>query len=304
MWKCCQILFQLQNNTSILNQSFLLPFHPTHLLLYTAFSLRFQERNLKETYNSFQLVTFSQLETALLMHMSGWACCIIIRRMPFNACAWFLILPLWLCNSLLKCSLFTWLSNTISSQLNKSSSNHSTRKEFTWMLLAHTKRAHSSFKAFYLISQLPVSILSLGLHMLWQGLRNFLPSFHVLQPCTLTRSRFAWSRHLFFSNFRFVMSTLFKLRFPLVNLTGPKSCQSQLCVCLLNPLSLPLFFQASAWTAKATPKDPAVKSAGIISTGSLVLLWQSPASPAPAPASPPQAAVSSVSPSHMHVRLV
>lgn len=198
MWKCCQILFQLQNNTSILNQSFLLPFHPTHLLLYTAFSLRFQERNLKETYNSFQLVTFSQLETALLMHMSGWACCIIIRRMPFNACAWFLILPLWLCNSLLKCSLFTWLSNTISSQLNKSSSNHSTRKEFTWMLLAHTKRAHSSFKAFYLISQLPVSILSLGLHMLWQGLRNFLPSFHVLQPCTLTRSRFAWSRHLFF----------------------------------------------------------------------------------------------------------
>ncbi len=156
---------------------------------------------------------------------------------------WFLVLPLWLCNSLLKCSLFTWLSNTISNQLNKSSSNHSTRKEFTWMLLAHTKRSHSSFNAFYLFSQLPVSILFFGLHMLWQGLRKFLPSCHVLQPCTLARSRFAWSHHLFFSIFRFVRSTVFKLCFPLINLTGPKSCQSQLWVCLLNPLSLPCSFR-------------------------------------------------------------
>lgn len=234
MWKCCQILFQLHNNTSILTQSSLLLFHPAHLFL------------LEEIFwklTSFQLVTFSPLETTLLMHMSVWACCIIIRGMAFNACVWFLVLPLWLCNSLLKCSLFTWLWNTISNQLNKSSSNHSTFKEFTWMLLAHTKRAHSSLNAFYLFLQLPVSILSFGLHMLWQGLRKFLPSCHVLQPCTLARCRFAWSCHLFFSIFRFVRSTLFKLRFPLINLTGSKSCQSQLWVCLLNPLSLPCSFR-------------------------------------------------------------
>ncbi len=82
-------LFKKDNNTSILTQSSLLLFHPAHLFLYTAFSLWLQEGNLEETYNSFQLVTFSQLETALLMHMSVCACCIIIRGMTFNACAWF-----------------------------------------------------------------------------------------------------------------------------------------------------------------------------------------------------------------------
>lgn len=100
-------------------QSFLLLFHSTHSLLCSvfAFSLMLRERNHASHHlQQFFWHIFLQLETPLLLHMSGWACCIMTRGMPVRACvcvrvytclSYFLCK---LCNHLLKCSVFTWLS--------------------------------------------------------------------------------------------------------------------------------------------------------------------------------------------------